>query len=92
MQDVIEKYAAACGFSFEEIIGTSRRLELSLVRQLIWKKLRDSMVSCSELARLFNRRSRSGIIHGVRRVGGLLEIGDRKTLEYQKRMDDVQNP
>ena len=80
MQKIVERYAAACGFSLEEIIGSSRRSDLSIVRQLIWKRLRDRHASCVELTRLFNRRSHSE---------GLLEIGDRKALGYQKRMDDV---
>ena len=40
MQKIVERYAAACGFSLEEIIGSSRRSDLSIVRQLIWKRLR----------------------------------------------------
>ena len=86
MQKIVERYAAACGFSLEEIIGSSRRSDLSIVRQLIWKRLRDRHASCVELTRLFNRRSHSVIVHGIQR---LLEIGDRKALGYQKRMDDV---
>ena len=89
MQKIVERYAAACGFSLEEIIGSSRRSDLSIVRQLIWKRLRDRHASCVELTRLFNRRSHSVIVHGIRRAEGLLEIGDRKALGYQKRMDDV---
>ena len=84
MQKIVERYAAACGFSLEEIIGSSRRSDLSIVRQLIWKRLRDRHAS-----RLFNRRSHSVIVHGIQRAEGLLEIGDRKALGYQKRMDDV---
>ena len=81
MQKIVERYAAACGFSLEEIIGSSRRSDLSIVRQLIWKRLRDRHASCVELTRL--------IVHGIQRAEGLLEIGDRKALGYQKRMDDV---
>ena len=89
MQKIVEMYAVACGFSLEEIIGSSRRSDLSIVRQLIWKRLRDRHVSCVELTRLFNRRSHSVLVHGIQRAEGLLEIGDGTALEYQKKMDNV---
>jgi chromosomal replication initiation ATPase DnaA len=76
--------------SADEILGNNRKMDVSIVRQLYWKLLKEKKgFSYSEIARL-NGRDYSTIIYGIKRVNGFLEMRDKMATELWEKMKDIQ--
>lgn len=76
--------------SADEILGNNRKMDVSIVRQLYWKLLKEKKgFSYSEIARL-NGRDHSTIVYGIKRVNGFLEMRDKETIDLWNKIKDIE--
>ena len=80
MEELIKILSEACGYSYDQIIGLSRKGDLPIARQVIWKTLCRRGSSYAEIGRIFGR-GHSCIIHGIKHVNDLLSIGDKRVIK-----------
>ena len=88
MEDIIYIAAQTCGYSFEDVVGRSKKERLSIVRQLIWRMLYQLGMSYSKIGHMFGR-SHANIIYGVNRVCGMISIGDILTKELSNKVNEA---
>lgn len=79
-----ELCASACGIPLRDLLGESRKRDISTARMLIWCELVKMDLRLQWIAELFGRRSHSTIINGIARVRGLLDVGDETARRYRE--------
>ena len=88
MEDIVLIAAQLCGYSFDDVVGRSKRERLSIVRQLIWRMLYQSGMSYGQIGEMFGR-SHVSVLYGVNRVEDMVSIGDRLTVELSRKVDEA---
>jgi chromosomal replication initiation ATPase DnaA len=85
---MITEFAAKTGIPSGELLGESRVRRLAEARMLYWYILSLNGFGVTEIARL-NKREHGTVIHGIRKIKGLLELGDRKITELYNLTKDI---
>jgi len=70
------KFANLIGVTKQELLGNSRKQELSDARQVYYHKLYTSGYTYREIANMFNRKVHSSIMSAKKRIDSLLEVRD----------------
>jgi chromosomal replication initiation ATPase DnaA len=77
---MITEFAAKTGIPTDEILGRSKLRRIAEVRMLYWYILSLNDFGVAEIARLCEK-NHATIIHGIRKIEGLLKLKDRKITE-----------
>lgn len=85
---MIIEFAERTGFSVDDILGESRKMELVAARQLYWMLLRKNGFSLMDIARItdFNH---ANIKHGIRVATERIEIKDAVTCAVWEKVKDI---
>lgn len=87
----LQKISEITGVSELDIIGKSRKSEIVEARQMLYCFLfYEEGMKLSEIGRKLNRTSAT-IIHGIGKMKGLCQIGDRRTLELIRKVREASN-
>ena len=78
------------GIPVEVILGRSRDPEVSCVRQLYWKILRDKKHYTFRRIAELNERETSSIQLGIKRVNNLLDTGDSMAREFWNKIKAIE--
>ena len=71
-----------CGFMLSDLIGYSRKCDISTLRFMLWAELSKAGIKLKDIARLFNRKSHATIVHGIVKAREFEEIKDPIFLAY----------
>ncbi|HBX46338.1 hypothetical protein [Limibacterium fermenti] len=83
---MIHEFVKLTSISVDDILGNKKDKRTSDLRHLYWKLLRDKEnFSYPALARM-NGRTSASIIHGIRKIEGYLQNGDKWTTEMWNRV------
>lgn len=88
MKELILQLCAACSVAYDDIVSDCRTDDVSTTRQIIWFELRKHNMPYHEIGSLFGR-GKNAVWSGIKRIDGLLEIGDPYVLKQQQRIEDV---
>lgn len=81
----IEDYSQRVGISAEVLKGRSRKMEISIAREVYWYNARYiAKFSVMHLAQMFNREH-SSIINGINKVNNMIAVNDpniRKFIQF----------
>ncbi|MEA5061842.1 MAG: hypothetical protein VB054_00720 [Petrimonas sp.] len=85
---MIVEFSNKTGFSVEDILGGSRKMELVAARQLYWKLLRKNGFSLLEIANITGF-GHANVTHGIRVASERLEIKDAVTCSIWEKVKDI---
>jgi chromosomal replication initiation ATPase DnaA len=90
MKIMITEVEKLTGISANDILGGTHRSDVSMVRQLYWKLLREKKgFEISTIAKLSDR-TRTGIYKGIRKANDLLETGDKMAVEIWEKIKEIE--
>ena len=85
---MITELAKITNIPADQILGQSRMKQAVDARNLYYKLLRERGFSYPESAKLCDRTAAT-VLHGVRRVDGLLQVGDKTTIEMWDKIKEI---
>lgn len=87
---MITEISASTGISVDDILGCTRVHAVVIVRQLYYKVLREKKGFPFSWIGLLCYRDHSTIVSGLKHVNGLLEVGDKYTVQMWDRIKDME--
>ena len=86
----VEQMAALSGYRFNQIMARTRKSEIIAIRHvMIYLINKNFNLSFREIGYLFGNIDHSTVIHAKDKIGDLLEIGDKATIEMHQRLKVV---
>jgi hypothetical protein len=86
LREYIACHAARLGFTYGDVIGTSRMRDVTLARQIIMWLVRKNypQKSFPDIGRAFGDRDHTTVLHAVRKIEKMLTWGDPKVADLER--------
>ncbi|HBG39928.1 MAG TPA: hypothetical protein DEG28_01010 [Porphyromonadaceae bacterium] len=87
---MINEVSKKTGIPVNDLLGKSRKHEVSCVRQLYYKLLKEKTgFSTAKVAELCSR-NHATVLYGIRKVNDMLQIGDKYAVRMWNKIKDLE--